>query len=46
MNNKEVMELLKALSQAINISDRLNLDYGDELMEMIVEIKDRYGIED
>lgn len=46
MSNKEVMELLKLLSDCINISDRLNLDYGDDLMEMIQEIKDKYGIED
>ena len=46
MNKNEVQELLKVLSQAINISDRLGLDYGDELMQMIIEIKERYGIED
>jgi hypothetical protein len=46
MNKNEVQELLKVLSQAINISDRLGLDYGDELMQMIIEIKERYGIDD
>lgn len=46
MNKNEVKELLKVLSQAINISDRLGLDYGDELMQMIIEIKERYGIDD
>ena len=46
MNNKEVMELLKLLSKAINISDKLDLGYGDELMQMIADIKDLYGIED
>lgn len=46
MTNAEVQELLKLLSKAINISDKLNLSYGDELMDMIAEIKDFYGIED
>lgn len=46
MTNAEVQELLILLSKAINISDRLNLGYGDELMEMIAEIKEIYGIED
>ncbi len=46
MTNTEVQELLKLLSKAINLSDRLNLGYGDELMEMIVKIKDFYGIDD
>lgn len=46
MKKSEVQELLKLLSQAINISDRLNLGYGDELMEMICEIKEQYNIED
>lgn len=46
MNKNEVQELLKVLSQAINISDRLGLEYGDELMQMIIEIKERYGIDD
>ena len=46
MTNTEVQELLNLLSQAINLSDRLDLGYGDELMEMIVEIKDFYGIDD
>ncbi len=46
MTNTEVQELLKLLSQAININDRLDLGYGDDLMEMIIEIKDFYGIDD
>ena len=46
MKNTEVLELLNLLSQAINLSDRLNLGYGDDLMEMIAEIKDFYGIDD
>ena len=46
MSKKEVMELLKLLSDCINISDRLNLDFGDELMEMICKIKETYGIDD
>jgi len=46
MTNKEVKELLKLLSQAINICDRLNLEYGDELMEMIADIKETFGIDD
>lgn len=46
MTNKEVQELLKLLSKAINISDKLDLGYGDELMEMITEIKTKYGIDD
>lgn len=46
MTNTEILELLNLLSQAINLSDRLNLGYGDDLMEMIAEIKDFYGIDD
>lgn len=46
MNNTEVQELLILLSKAINISDRLNLGYGDDLMQMIADIKDFYGIDD
>lgn len=46
MNKNEVQELLKVLSQAINLSDKLDLGYGDELMQMIIEIKERYGIDD
>lgn len=46
MTNTEILELLNLLSQAINLSDRLNLGYGDDLMEMITEIKDFYGIDD
>ena len=46
MENKEVMELLKILSDAINLCDSLGLDYGDELMQMIIEIKERYKMED
>ena len=46
MTNTEVQELLKLLSQSINLSDHLNLGYGDDLMEMITEIKDFYGIDD
>lgn len=46
MSNKEVKELLKALSDAINISDRLNLEYGDTLADIITEVKERYNIED
>lgn len=46
MNKNEVQDLLKVLSQAINLSDKLDLGYGDELMQMIIEIKERYGIDD
>lgn len=46
MSNKEVKELLKALSDAINICDRLNLRYGDELMQIIIEVKEIYKIDD
>ena len=46
MSSQEVKNLLKALSDAINISDRLNLDYGDTLADMITEIKERYEIND
>ena len=46
MTNAEVQELLILLSKAINISDRLNLGYGDDLMQMIADIKELYGIED
>lgn len=46
MNNAEVQELIKILSDAINICDKNNLPYGDELMEIIVNVKDYYNIED
>lgn len=46
MNKNEVQELLKVLSQAINLSDKLDLGYGDELMQMIIDIKERYSIDD
>lgn len=46
MGKNEILELLKMLSQAINISDRLSLGYGDELMQIICEIKEQYNIED
>ena len=32
MTNAEIPELLKLLSKAINISDKLDLGYGDDLM--------------
>lgn len=46
MSSQEVKNLLKALSDAINISDRLNLEYGDTLADIITEVKERYGIDD
>lgn len=46
MNKKEVKELTKALSQAINISDELDLEYGDIFFEAIVAINEYYGIDD
>ena len=42
----EIKKLLKMLSDCINISDRLGLEYGDGLREIITEIKERYEIED
>lgn len=46
MSKTEINDLLKALSDAINISDRLNLEYGDTLADIITEVKERYNIED
>lgn len=46
MSNNEVMQLLHMLSDAINYCDRNNLDYGDQLMELIIEIKETYNIDD
>lgn len=46
MSKKEIFDLLKLLSDAINLCDKLNLSYGDELMQMICDIKEFYGIED
>ena len=46
MNKKEAQELIEVLSQAINMSDKLDLPYGDNLFEMITEIWDRYDLND
>lgn len=46
MNINEARELVHLLSQAINISDKLGLSYGDDLLEMIQEINDKFELDD
>ena len=46
MSYNEVMELLKMLSDAINYADKHDLSFGDHLMDLMIEIKNHYGIDD
>ena len=45
MSNQEVMELLKMLSDAVNYSDKHDLNFGDHIADIIGDIKNYYNID-